>query len=344
MTIPSITQVLFYLACIYILYKFLSPVLLDFIAEKFLGTKLNQDHDIDELIRKKTQQLKHNQNTPYGGNRTSAGPIDKYQSILDSDKASLQEKESAKQILNLIKASQWGESKELSQLTQNISIKIKRNLMTNEVLKEVEKLISNYYHDDNNIMTIKDIKHSLQVIFIIQELATPSSHLLQLLSKKNRTIEQNIIFSTFLAAMLLTSKKDFREIIIENQKFLIGNLKFLPEKDICILRLLQRNDITADKLIQEIGKTSNQMKPLIQLSNSETIDLNLSLQIFGLPEVPSSFARIEEKFKESRKIYHPDKISKYNLPSQIEKIANNNYLMVQKAYDTISMNFKKSNN
>lgn len=306
---------------------------MEIISEKFLGQKLHQEHDIDEMIRKKQAQLQGNQKS---GNLQSEQEIKSmYQEVANAPQSSSEQKEDAKIILSIINDTQWGESQEITKWAATLSNKTGVDFKSSLVFQEVQQILQGKYHSESKPLSVKELKTTLQYSLYLREIQKEGSPFTKMLALKAQASEQMIKLSTYLLIKEKSEKKDLSTILRENGQVLSGHFKSLPDIDTLIFRLVYVKSLTPDLLTREIISFTKQLKPMAKITTVHKLDLTEALKIFNYSSLPSSKKQLDIKHKELKKIYHPDKMAKYKLPTKIEKIATENYQMIQKAYEII---------
>lgn len=325
MILENLGQVLFYLAMAYILYKFLAPVLMEIFSTQILGQKLNQEHDIDELIRKKKIQLdKGQQSAPHHEDIVKK---------LYSENAKNNDSDTIK-ILKILNDSQWGESQEIKKWTETLKHKMGVELDNREVFKETLKILAGNYHSELQAISVKELKKVLQFRFITEELGRTDSFYAKILGNKVKVSPSLILKAYNITTHCHIKKMDLKEYLnnVNQQDQVKWQRTELSEK---ITKMTYLLNISPDELIKETLSNASTLKTMEPITHSENMGLEDALKIFGLKEVPNTKEVIEIKRKELRKIYHPDKICSYTNSKEIEKIATSNYQAIQKAYDII---------
>lgn len=314
----DIIRILFYLTAAYILYKFISPVIVDFLTPMLTGRRPQEDHDIDELIRKKEGLLKE-RFSPASKESTQNEISKKIKEI--KTKGDLTEKETKNCDLHLkiLRDSQWGEGPEVRKLAQKLYDKTGIRPDYKKLFSLIERILA-YQLDEQKIPSLEVLSSTLALYFIFTELKNENSFFSKMLSQKHQ-----VDHSTLLLSLEEFSKKTY------------GTKVAPPEEHI----LHSTSEHKFEKIFTELDLTIKSFASFSSLSKIFKKDLSSSLQIFQLESTPN-LEVLEQKKRILQKQYHPDKYASREIDELTSKVLTENYQIIQEAYDLIKKDINKN--
>lgn len=363
MNIDLLIKTLALMLGLYVLAKLVSP----FISDLLNPNRKKNDHDLDEMIRRKTDLLRvTGAATIQGSTQKKSEAVEKKESVdfievvkqsfrtlsLEANKneQTKQKIGDLKRIMALLDSLQWGQSDELPNLRRRFEkhfdfapdeallIRALRLALIHAPLVDEKKQPISY--DDFADYLVAICMHD-----IIRSAFTSSMSIeVQTMAKRWHTdlptLQRSWLFWLFDKLKVGTS--DFlKELTAHEGSYSASDLMTLcafgpdglPWRDlISEANRPRRGQELVDGMREELAT----MQAINQLPSAETITKKQSLDLLGFEAIPAPGV-LSRRYKKLARLMHPDRLSSRGFPDNVMARANDNFRTLKAAYDLLKV-------
>lgn len=347
-----------YTVGLYFAIKIFGPILWDLIKDNFLSDKNKRKNDLDAMIRTKEAMLRRGETkasgkalTPTTGGRRFKTKTEELYTLdfeaLSKSGGDEKKKESSKKMIELIGSGQWGEGPAYQEINKLIAGKIGRDPELSILSKHINSFINREVAlalDKGELPLFEEIKEALVVKILINilvdEARSGDGPLTKKLSSRYNVQPKSIInaIDYMVTSAAKGSVKDLVKKVLTGTVPKVTQLSAVDlEKGshiICIGADGKRfiNSPTLMKLIEDQAIMFESLTKLPPLKNKK--DLRGALKIMGLGKNPEK-DDVKKRYKKLAQLKHPDRLASKGLPTDMEKIASENFAVIQEAYHII---------
>ncbi|MCO4794448.1 MAG: DnaJ domain-containing protein [Bacteriovoracaceae bacterium] len=266
---------------------------------------------------------------------------------LSKSGASKERKESAKKMIELISSGQWGEGPLFKEINTICSQKIGRHLELSFISKHINSFMNREIPlvlETKDLPLYEEVRDAIITKIVIQVLIDEAKlgdgAFLKKIASRLKVSPSAVIHS--IDFLVTTSakggKKDLVKKIIESKVPKISQLSSVDlEKGSNMLTVGadgQRfiNPPTLNKLLEDQANMFESLTRIPPLKNKK--DLRGALKIFGMSKNPEK-DDVKKRYKKLAQAKHPDRLASKGLPKEMEKIASENFAVIQEAYHII---------
>ncbi len=324
------------------------------ILGQFLGAHLTgkkkkkKTPDFDALVRQKENILRSQEGL--GPKASTTKKTEKqYESKIEEQISSEMMRSSTKderkseitKMLALFDAARWGEGKAFEDVRHKLAALYKFDFKSNKVARSLNFLKKNNIFLTLNRTELINYDEMVQIIGadlffneMLEEIKGNGSDLLLFFARQSKTD----LDSTLKASQLVLGEHFGERITIS--EVLKEDVKIRPNdpRDY-LFEEKRRKIVDTTNLCKKIVDMSLIIKALSPIERPDRKDLKASLKIFGATE-HTSFDAITKKYKKLASQLHPDRLSGMGLDQSLEKLATENFSVMQEAYNTIKKAMK----
>ncbi len=348
-----------YTVALYFVIKTFGPIIWDFIRENFLGKKNQRKNDLDAMIRTKEAMLRRGETKATGkaitpgagaGRRFKTKTEELYTlefEALSKSGGDEAKKESAKKMMELIGNGQWGEGPQFQEINKLVGGKIGREPELSLLSKHINSFINREVAlslDKPELPTYEEVREALVVKILINILIDEAKSGDGALTKKiasRHGMQPKSIINAIDYMVTSSAKGSVKDLI---KKILTGTVPKVTQLTpadlekgshiLCIGADGKRfiNGPTLMKMIEDQASLFESLTKIPPLKNKK--DLRGALKIMGLGKNPEK-ADVKKRYKKLAQLKHPDRLASKGLSPDMEKIASENFAVIQEAYHII---------
>lgn len=339
--------------------KVFGPIIWDFIKDNFMGGKNQRKNNLDAMIRSKEAMLRRGEAKATGKAMTvGAGAGRRFKTkteelytlefeSLSKSGGDDKKKESAKKMMELIGNGQWGEGPQFQEINKLIAGKIGREPELSALSKHINSFINREVAltlDKGDLPGYEEIREALVtkilINILIEEAKSGDGPLLKKLSSRFG-VQPKALINAVDYLVTSAAKGSVRDLI---KKILSGTVPKVTQLSavdlekgshiLCIGADGKRfiNPPTLTKILEEQANLFESLTKIPPLKNKK--DLRGALKIMGLGKNPEK-DDVKKRYKKLAQQKHPDRLASKGLPADMEKIASENFAVIQEAYHII---------
>lgn len=348
-----------YTVGLYFVIKIFGPIIWEFLQENFFGKKNQRKNDLDAMIRSKEAMLRRGESKASGNAVTpGAGAGRRFKTkteelytlefeSLSKSGGDPEKKESAKKMIDLIGSGQWGEGPGFQDINKLVAGKIGREPELSVLSKHINSFLNREVAlslDRPELPSFEEVREALVVKILINILVEEAKNgdgpLIKKISTRHGVQTKSIINAVdyLVTSSAKGSVKDLIKKILTGTVPKVTQLSVVDiEKGSHILcmgadgkRFI--NSPTLMKMIEDQASLFESLTKLPPLKNKK--DLNGALKLLGLGKNPEK-EDVKKRYKKLAQLKHPDRMASKGLSPDMEKIASENFAVIQEAYHII---------
>ncbi len=347
-----ITKVFLSLFLVFVIGKMMAVFLRPFLSNLFSGKKKNK-HNIERMIERQSSlfRQKHgvSTNKPKSSKkRYSSLTEERYSKELEKQSKKKNEKrvKDLQKVMNLLDHLQWGDGPMFVELNKFFQTRFKIDIDITKISNSFKQIINNdivLTLNKTSLPSFNEIyslfKTKVFISALIDEINSEESRLAHQIAQKGQVTAQDILNALEIEILtnsghthqeiyssLLSGKSKFKQLSsqeINNQIF--SYLNIVSGKEFITLDTLTSN-------LLEQGFVFNGLRPLPPLQGRN--DLVGACRVLGITQ-DDDFKIIKRKYKILANKKHPDRLSGMGLPEKHIKLANDNFIILQEAFELI---------
>jgi hypothetical protein len=256
-------------------------------------------------------------------------------------------KESAKKMMELIGNGQWGEGQQFQEINKLIAGKIGREPELSVLSKHINSFINREVAlilEKEELPSYEEILEALitkiLINILIDEVKLGEGPLLKKLSSRFG-VQPRALINALDYLVTSAAKGSVKDLIKKILSSTVPKITQLSSVDIekgshilCIGADGKRfiNPPTLTKVLEEQANIFESLIKIPPLKNKK--DLRTALKILGLEKSPKK-DDVKKRYKKLAQQKHPDRLASKGLPADMEKIASENFAVIQEAYHII---------
>lgn len=347
----------------------IGKVLGPFIMDMFNPSNKKQNHDIDEMIKRKTDLLRvtgaadttnsisTTPNSNKSGNSFPNQLKDEFQQlskITSKTEVQKQRQNDLKRYLNLTDAIQWGHSEEFGPLRvrfeKHFDISISEDLLLKAL--RVALQYGKLTNDKKEIINYDDFCDLIVAASLTEILKSTLSREptkeAQMLAKRQHCelIELQHAWFFWLYENAKCQQPNFTNDLL-NLNELASPIEFMNLFGFGLDgmpwdRILhdQARPRRGNDLHEELRNQVALIKSISKLPEASTLTRKQALDLLNFEEVPAPGV-LSRRYKKLAKLMHPDRIASHGFPNEIMERANKNFATIKAAYDLLKLELEQ---
>ena len=350
-----ITKVFLSLFLVFVIGKMAAVFLRPFLSNLFSGKKKKKPN-LDRMIERQSSLFRQKHGVSASKPKS---PKEKYSSLTEKKYKKEFEKQSNKKnekivkdlgkVIDLLDHLQWGDGPIFVELNKFFKTRFNVNIDISEISNSFKQIINNdivLILNKKSLPTFNEIyslfKTKVFISSLIEEINTGESSLAHQIAKKGQVTAQDILYA--LEIEILTNAGHTHQEVYSSLLSGKSKLKQLSSQEInnhifSYLNVVSDKEfITLETLIStllEQGFVFNGLRPLPPLQGKN--DLVGACRVLGIT-LDDDLKIIKRKYKILANKKHPDRLSGMGLPDKYIKLANDNFIILQEAFELIKQN------